>query len=163
MMLKLLTVSTALLTIAAASSPAHAYCDEDCAYEMHEAAQEAAYERAAAREERDEDDGYRSNPGYDQRGDRLRMQKEQAARVQRSEPKRTAKRTMDRRASEPEPEPATQIQQPISKVATENSSITGASTRLADDSASNRPTGQRDVGCKTFFPATNMTLSVPCD
>lgn len=157
-MLKLLAASTVALTLVAASGPAHAYCDEDCAYEMHEAAQEAAYERATAHEEREEEasDRYQRDPRYDQRAGALRMQKE---------PKRSAqqRRAMDRRAAEPEPEPATQIHQPIAKVATENSSITSVTTRLADDSGSERPAGQRDVGCKTFFPATNMTLSVPCD
>lgn len=166
-MLKLLAASTVALTLVAVSGPAHAYCDEDCAYEMHEAAQEAAYERATAHEEREEEasDRYQRDPRYDQRAGALRMQKEQETRAQRSEPKRSAqqKRAIDRRAAEPEPEPATQIHQPIAKVATENSSITSVTTRLADESGSERPAGQRDVGCKTFFPATNMTLSVPCD
>lgn len=165
-MMKLLAASAALFTIAVAGSqPARAWCDEDCAYEMHEAAQESAYERAAAREEAQEEGSrYRGSDRDEQRAMRARMQQsERDARDTSSEAKRSRQKSVSEPRVEPEPAPSTRAQSARSKVATENSSITSGSTQLADDNSFGRATSRRDLGCKTFFPATGMTLSVPCD
>jgi hypothetical protein len=93
------------------------------------------------------------------------MQNERDARETSQEMKRSQQKRYSEPRSEPEPTPAssTRSQSSRSKVATENSTITSGSTELADDNSFSRPAAKRDVGCKTFFPATGMTLSVPCD
>jgi len=54
-MIKLLGVSVAtFLALATTSTSGARACDEDCAYEAHEAAYERAYERESVREEREE-------------------------------------------------------------------------------------------------------------
>lgn len=171
-MIKLLAAGAAAMTFALAGSEnASAWCDEDCLYEAHEAAQETAYERAAERSERLEepDDEARTframRRGDDRAAAAAMMQKNaRSSRARQMELQRAAQRDRsdnEARASEPSTPP---IEAPSpSKAANENSSIATASTRIADDDGYARPSSRPDPGCKTFFPATGMTLSVPCD
>ena len=141
-------------------SPVRA-CDEDCAYEAHEAAYERAEERASAREEAAEE-GY--NYSGDHRSSRSSSRREQAAARAAQAQKAGAKSSESRRAEpKPEPAPSTQIRSPRIKVAKESSSISTetGSNRVAEDDSSERPAIA--VGCKKYIASAGMTLSVPCE
>ncbi len=151
---KLLTLSAAIIIFGPLSmSSAQAWCDEDCVYEAHE----AAYERAAAREEAEEE-GY-----VVERQTRQRQRRDDPREVQQASARKrpsTVRRGDEQRAAR---RPTENASQPESTAASENSSIAAGMTRVAegDDQRSEPP--HREIGCKTFFPTVGMTLSVPCD
>lgn len=159
-MIKLLAASAAaFITLTAAVAPGASACDEDCAYEAHEAAYERAYERGSAREEAEE--GYYSSGG---RRSGSASRRERAALAAQAE-KSAASSSASRRA-EPkpvDPAPSTESRTPRTKVAKENSSVSteSGSDRIAEDTFERRPA--KAVGCKKYFASVGMTLSVPCE
>lgn len=159
-MIKLLAASAAaFITLTAAVAPVASACDEDCAYEAHEAAYDRAYERASAREEAAEE-GYFSSGGRRSSGSASR--REQAARAEKS-----AASSSESRRAEPkpaDPAPSTQSRTPRTKLAKENSSIStesGSGGIAEEDTFERRPA--KAVGCKKYFASVGMTLSVPCE
>ena len=160
-MLRLLAATTFTLLTLAAVTPGATACDEDCAYERHEAAYERAYERESAREEAAEEGYYnRGSSGYS--GASRRRAAAQRAAPRQQEPEQTVA----------EPKPSTPAQSEPrtvrTKVAKESSSIATGSREIAaddvssDDALRERKTS-RSTGCKSYFPSVGMTLSVPCD
>jgi hypothetical protein len=154
-MIKLLGVSAAtFLALATTFASGARACDEDCAYEAHEAAYERAYERESMREEAAEE-GYYSSEG--RRSSRSSRRREQAAQKQKA--------SSESRIAEPkpDPEPRTQSRTPRTKLATENSSISGGSSasQTAEDDTYNQPV--KAVGCKKYIASAGVTLSVPCE
>ncbi|MEO8421398.1 MAG: hypothetical protein ABI457_09410 [Hyphomicrobium sp.] len=162
-MIKLLAASAAaFITLTAALAPTARACDEDCAYEAHEAAYESAYERSSAREEAAEEgyssyEGRRSSGSPSRRGQAGPAAQTEKSAVSSSESRRAEPKPVD-------PEPRTQSRTPRTKVADENSSISSDSEtdRIADDDSSQRRPAKA-VGCRKYFPAAGMTLSVPCE
>lgn len=154
-MTKLTAVRAAICCLSLACVPeAQAWCDEDCAYEAHEAAYERAVELQGAREDGD-DEGYA-------------IQDRRALRSQRSEKSaEPSAPPTQRRVAAPRSEPTPAVEKPRppprSKVAIESSSIATGATKVAEDDSGGREVVRRDVGCKTFFPSVGMTLSVRCD
>ncbi|CAN1722477.1 conserved exported protein of unknown function [Hyphomicrobium sp. 1Nfss2.1] len=151
---KLLTLSAALMVFGSFSmSSALAWCDEDCVIEAHE----AAYERAAAREEAEEE-GYVIEPQTRQRPRRgePRQIEQTYARNRPSPAKRDDEPPVTR-------QPADSRSQTRATAKIENSSIATSGTRLAEGDDYRSEPAHREVGCKTFFPTVGMTLSVPCD
>lgn len=146
---------------------ANAWCDEDCAYEAHEAAYERASEREYAIEEAVEE-GYVPDRRRGERAYRSDRSGSRGRSFSQAEPRGAE---AAKRAAEPQPRSAPSADQPRTriKVATENSSIatgiaTGTGTsRIAEDDSGTQAHVQREVGCKTFFASVGMTLSVPCD
>jgi hypothetical protein len=162
-MIKTLAVAAATLIALNASFSAGAHaCDEDCAYE----AQEAAYERQAAREEAAEE-GYSS--GGSGSGSRSASRRAaEAAQAKAAQAKRSSEPPAAKRQTaepKPDPTPRTQTSSPRVKVANENSSISTGSDygdrEVAEDDTHVRPV--KSIGCKAYLPAVGMTLSVPCD
>jgi hypothetical protein len=155
--------ATILLTLLCAPD-ARAYCDEDCAYEVHEAAEERASEHAYAREEAAEEGYVRDDRRSERAPQREPQRDKRAARVKESETPAARQVPSVKRVAEPQPEPQTpapeQRKSAPKSVASENSSIASETTQIAEDDTSGR---KREVGCKTFFPSVGMTLSVPCD
>lgn len=151
---KLLPLSAALVIFSSSPmSAALAWCDEDCVIEAHE----AAYERAAAREEAEEE-GYvieRQTHQRPRQGERRQVEQTYA----RSRPS-PAKRNDEQPAAR---QPADSSSQPRATAKSENSSIATGGTRLAEGNDDRSEPAHREVGCKTFFPTVGMTLSVPCD
>jgi len=160
-MIKTLAVAAAtFIALTAAFNPSVRACDEDCAYEAHEAAYERAEERSSAREEAAEEGysyGGRRSSGFPSR-------REQAA-ARAAQAQKAAAQSSESRRAEPKPDPApsTQTRSPRTKVAKENSSISteNGSKRLAEDDSYQRPA--KAVGCKKYFASAGMTLSVPCE
>lgn len=151
---KLLPLSATLMIFGSLPiSAALAWCDDDCVIEAHE----AAYERAAAREEAEEE-GYvvEQQPRHRPRRDEPRQAEQTYARTRQSAAKRDDDQPVARR-------PADSSSQPRATAKIENSSIATSGTRLAEGTDDRSGTAHREVGCKTFFPTVGMTLSVPCD
>ena len=161
-MIKLLAASAAaFITLTATLAPAARACDEDCAYEAHEAAYESAYERASAREEAAEE-GYSSYEGRRSSGSPSRRgQADRAARAEKSAASSSESRRAEPKPVDPEPRTSST---PRTKVADENSSISteSGSDLFADDNSSQRRPAKA-IGCRKYFPAAGMTLSVPCE
>lgn len=158
-MIRLPAATAAAIVLGLLGCPgAQAWCDEDCAYEAHEAAYERATEREYAREEAGED-GYVIERSRSSRGER------RAARnTDYSRPDQRNGAAMKRVAGpRAEPPPSVETSRGPTKVATENSTIATGTTRIAEDDSSGQETPRREVGCKTFFPSAGMTMSVPCD
>jgi hypothetical protein len=159
-MLRLLAATAAtFLTLAAAATPGAKACDEDCAYERHEAAYERAYERESAREEAAEEGYYNRGSSGSSGTSRRRAQR---AATRQQQPEQTVA----------EPKPSTPAQSEPrtvrTKVAKENSSVTTGSSEVAADDVTFEDTprerkASRSTGCKSYFPSVGMTLSVPCD
>lgn len=147
--------AAALLLCLLGISDARAWCDEDCAYEAHEAAYERAAEREYAREEAEEE-GYATGGNRGDRSSRSARRNSDGRADQRSPP-------AAKRVAEPKPVPPVDKRPAATKVATENSSIATGNTLIAVDDSLARGPSQRELGCKTFFPSVGMTLSVPCD
>ncbi|MFA5898414.1 MAG: hypothetical protein WC829_04800 [Hyphomicrobium sp.] len=139
---------------------AQAWCDEDCVYEAYEAAEEREAQRADAREEAAE-------AGYyvpDRRStDRSSKSARNSTRSRDSDRSAAREHEVAKRVGEParEPTPSVDKRRSPTNVASENSSITTETTRIATDDGGGRV--EREVGCKTFFPSVGMTVSVPCD
>ena len=160
-MLRLLATTTVtLLTLTAAATPGAKACDEDCAYERHEAAYERHYERETAREEAAEEGYYSRGSSGSSGAARRRAAAQRAPRQQQPE------------QSIAEPKPSTPAQSEPrtvrTKVAKENSSVATGSRDLAADDVGYEDTPRerktsRSTGCKSYFPSVGMTLSVPCD
>ena len=161
-MLRLLAATAVtLLTLTAAATPGAKACDEDCAYERHEAAYERAYEREAAREEAAEE-GYYSRGSSGSSGASRRR-----AAAQRAAPRQ---QQLEQTVAEPKPSTPAQSEPRTvrTKVAKENSSVATGSRDVAADDGSYEDTPRerktsRPTGCKSYFPSVGMTLSVPCD
>lgn len=157
-MIKLLAAcAAAFITLTAAVAPGASACDEDCAYEAHEAAYERAYERGSAREEAAEESYYSS--GGRRSGSASR--RERAARAEKSAAWSSASRRAEPKPVDPAP--STESRTPRTKVAKENSSVSTepGSDRIAEDTFERRPA--KAVGCKEYFASVGMTLSVPCE
>jgi hypothetical protein len=158
-MLRLLAATAVtLLTLAAAATPGAKACDEDCAYERHEAAYERAYERESAREEAAEEGYYSRGSSGSSGASRRRAQR---ATPRQQQPEQTVA----------EPKPSTPAQSEPrtvrTKVAKENSSVATGSRDVATDYVIFEDTPRerkaaRSTGCKSYFPSVGMTLSVPC-
>jgi hypothetical protein len=134
-------------------------CDEDCAYEM----QEAAYERAEAREEAAEEGYYPSQSRGDSRSMRRREQAAGKSAQRRARKSAAGESSVTEPKSEPDPEPKTLTRSKRgTAVVNENSSISNGSSRFAEDDTVER-VSTKPVGCKTYFPSVGMTISVPCD
>jgi hypothetical protein len=158
-MIKTLAVAAAtFIALTTAFSPSVRACDEDCAYEAHEAAYERAEENASVREEAAEE-GY-SYGGRRSSGSPSRREQAAARGAQKA-----AAQSSESRHAEPkaDPAPSTQTRSPRTRVAKENSSISteNGSKRLAEDDSYERPT--KAVGCKKYIASAGMTLSVPCE
>jgi leucyl aminopeptidase (aminopeptidase T) len=148
------------IALTAAFSPNVRACDEDCAYEAHEATYERAEERASVREEAAEEGYYSAG----RRSSGSSSRREQAA-ARAAQAQKAAAQSSESRRAEPKPDPApsTQTRSPRTKVAKENSSISteNGSNRVAEDDSYQRPA--KAVGCKKYFASAGMTLSVPCE
>lgn len=167
--MKLSATSAAALLLATilASPAAHAYCDEDCAYERHEAAYERAEERQSAQEEYE---GYgRQSRGFSQPSGRSarrapQPEPQESKSSSQSESKTRKAVREDEPSSESKPTVTTRSQRlRDGDVANENSSIVGGTSRVAEDDTQEPRPAKRTVGCKTYFPSVGMTLSVRCD
>lgn len=157
-MIRLLAVTAAtLLTLTVVSSPgAHAWCDDDCAYEAREAAYERAYEREAAREEAEEEGYYQPQQRSVSKAARRR------AKTERAETKKAAQQ---KQIAEPKPTAPAQSppRTPRTRVASENSSIASEHDEVAEDDSFGRAPLVREVGCKKFIASAGMTLSAACE
>jgi hypothetical protein len=159
-MLRLLAATAVtLLTLTAAATPGAKACDEDCAYERHEAAYERAYERESAREEAAEE-GYYSRGSSGSSGASRRRAQRAAPRQQ--QPEQTVAEPQLSTPAQSEPRTVR------TKVAKENSSVATGSHEVAADDVNHEDTPRerktsRSTGCKSYFPSVGMTLSVPCD
>lgn len=163
-MIKLSATSAAALLLATIfAGPAHAYCDEDCAYER----QEAAYERAYERSYQEDDEGY----GRPSRGASRSFRRSKTARAEpQSEPRaaksksRTKTAGDDDTADEPKSAKRTKLGARNGAVKNENSSIAEGSTRLAEDDGEPVPRkSNKALGCRSYLPSVGQTVSVPCD
>ncbi len=167
-MIKQLVVGAACLAVTCLSGTVVWACDEDCAYEMREAAYEQAYDHAEARAEAAEE-GY-SLPRSERGASRSAGRRESAGRgaAVPEEPRKPAQTRAESRVAEQRSETPTRSEpQRQSKgakgVLNENSSIASGSRSFAEDDTYDRPVSRKAVGCKTYFPSVGMTVSVPCD